>query len=748
MKNYSIRMAGILSVIVIVFATAAYKSYGSGDNADQQKSDAAALLKKAEQARQRAEKAHQEKKAGEEEAAQEERIDSLASYLELKPDDLDVREELGLLRADHVEDAKSFGSAYSVLNGLLREDPKRNKARRKLIELAMLAQRYDDARNHLEQFLLKDKPDDPELLDLLGQCQEKMNEFDNAMESYNKAIKGSPARIDTYQRLAMLLRTRMDKPKQAFDCMQSMIKNNSDSAKAYICLGNYWQSVNTKEEAKKAAEKDADPKEEAMKAAEKAVELAPDDHDALLLAAQCSMAMDKTDQARKYTEHNLEVHKDLPIIYTTLAEITARAGDKEKAIEILNRGLEETRFSPQILWYKANFLIDLRKMDDAREAVGQLQTAQYHKPLIGYLEARLAFAQKDWAEATSRFEKLRPSLTAMPNLLKQADLSLGYCYGQLHSVDQEISAYQRVLAADPSSSPARQGLTDALLASGRVDEALQEYEMLPKTGNWPRGGLVPYANLLIRQNMQRSANEQKWDKVEKVLDEAEKANPDSEQIPLLRAEVLHAQNRDDEAENILQKAHQKNPKQIDFWKAMVNLASLQKKWNQAEKILADYEKQMGDSADLRLARCEYLLQRYDAKAAEYLTKLGENIDGFSDADRIRLWNGLLNAARRINDKDLIQKFTDLLSRKDTNNLEVQFLRLEQAANSQNLAALEEALKDVKKVEGEGPLWLFGQARLLAVRATKENNPGLYDDALQYLAKARDLRPSWSRIALF
>ncbi|MGA2060500.1 MAG: tetratricopeptide repeat protein, partial [Thermoguttaceae bacterium] len=90
----------------------------------------------------------------------------------------------------------------------------------------------------------------------------------------------------------------------------------------------------------------------------------------------------------------------------------------------------------------------------------------------------------------------------------------------------------------------------------------------------------------------------------------------------------------------------------------------------------------------------------------------------------------------------------MLAQKDVNNLEVHFLRLEQAANNQDLAALEEALKDVKKVEGEGALWLFGQARLLAVRAAKENNPGLLDEALQYLAKARDLRPSWPRIPLF
>ena len=141
-----------------------------------------------------------------------------------------------------------------------------------------------------------------------------------------------------------------------------------------------------------------------------------------------------------------------------------------------------------------------------------------------------------------------------------------------------------------------------------------------------------------------------------------------------------------------------------------------------------------------MARCEYLLRRYDAKAGEYIVKLGENIDGFSDADKILLWNGLLNAARRTGDGKLVKQYVDLLAQKDVNNLEVHFLRLEQAANNQDLAALEEALKDVKKVEGEGPLWLFGQARLSAVRAAKENNPGLLDQALQDLAQARDLRP--------
>ena len=146
----------------------------------------------------------------------------------------------------------------------------------------------------------------------------------------------------------------------------------------------------------------------------------------------------------------------------------------------------------------------------------------------------MTFAQKDWSEAVRRFEKLRPSLISMPILLKQADLSMGYCYGQLHNVDQEINAYQRVVKIDPFSTPARQGLTDALLSSGRVDEAVQQYSTLLMTQKLPASAMIPFVHLLIRQNMQRSANEQKWEHVMKVLDEAEKVNPDSEQIPLLR----------------------------------------------------------------------------------------------------------------------------------------------------------------------------------------------------------------------
>ena len=741
MRTLNVRLAVSLLVIIVVCGTGIYFAH-----IFQQKRNANFFLEQAELAKQEVEQAKKDKNTTEEEKALQKQFRNMEMYLMFKPGDLDVMESFGMLRADHISDNRSFSQAFGILEKVVREDETRNKARRKLIELMMPAGRSSDAMEHIN-YLLKESPDDPDLLQLLGQCEAEMGEDSNAVATYEKAIKYSPKQIETYARLADLLRNRLEQPKEAYECMQNMINNNPNSVKAYFYLGLYWQSINSKEEAKKATDKDLDPKEEAMKAAEKALELAPDDTDGLLLASHCAMALGDLEKARKFAERNMEIHKESPQIYITLADIIVRSGNRAKAIEILDQGLKDTKNSPQILWSKANLLIDLRKMDAAKETIEKLQSTSYPKILLEYLDARIVFAEKNWAEASRRFEKIRPSLSVGPALLMQVDLCLGYCYGQLHNVDQQIRSYQRVLASDPFNGPARQGLTDALLASGRVDEAVQEYYNLIQMKKVPPSGLITFASLLIRQNLQQSSDEQNWNQVDKIIDQAEKANPDADQIPLLRTEVLNAQNRTAEAEIVLQKAHDKKPKQVEFWNAMVTLAALQKKWDKAEKILADYQQQMGDTVDLRLARSEYLLRRYNADAGEHLKKLNENIDGFSDADRVRLWNGLLSAARRSSNADLGKYLIDLLAQKDVNNLEVQFLRVEEAATKSDPAALEECLNDLKKIEGEGPLWLYGQARLLSMKA-KDNNPEMLDKALQNLVKARELRPSWSRIPLF
>ena len=257
-----------------------------------------------------------------------------------------------------------FNQAIGRLDKVVRDDPTRNYARRKLIDLLMLKEILY-RRLEIYSTCLRSRRTIRSCCSC-GSVSTGYSRVENAQKSYEKAIKYSPSKSTLTRNWPTCCVKTWKSPKRHTYACKTSVKNNPESAKAYIYLGSYWESME-KEEAKKATgNDDIEPKEEAMKAAEKAVELAPDDQDALLLAARCAIALDKPEQARKYTEHNLEIHKDSPVIYTTLAEIIVRAGDKEKAIEILNRGLKETKNSPQILWYKVNFLIDLRKLDEAR----------------------------------------------------------------------------------------------------------------------------------------------------------------------------------------------------------------------------------------------------------------------------------------------------------------------------------------------------------------------------------------------
>jgi cellulose synthase operon protein C len=746
-RTLNVRLAVILLVILVVGGAGAYFIHKF-----QQKHNAVFFLEQAEVAKLNMEKAQKEGNSEEQLKALKKQIENMRWYLSLKPKDMDVMESMGLLMADNViarnlTDERSFGSAYGYLDIVIREDPSRDKVRRRLIDLMMASGRITDAQDHLT-YLLKKSPDDPELLRLLGNCQEYQGEDEKAKTSYEKAIEYAPTNIDTYPLLADLLHKRLKQPKEAEQCLKKLVENNPDSAKAYIYLGAYYQNVKSNEEATKAVEK--------------ALELAPDDKDVskltpddknvlldgLLLAARCAIESKDLEKAGKYAEHSLEINKQSEQAYATLTDIYNRDNKKEKALETLEKGLKETNNASQLLWAKANLLIDDKKLDAAKETVNKLRTANIRKCLVDFLEAKIAYTDKNWADAARRFEDVRPELASMPTYLLQTDMSLGYCYGMLHNSDKQMAAYQRVLAADPLNLPARQGLTNALLAANKIDEAVAEYSNLIRSKKMPPSGLIGFANLLIVQNMQRPAKDQNWKQVSIVLDEAEKLNPDAFQIPLQRVQALLAQDLNDEADKVLQKAHEKYPKQSEIWSAMVMVASIKKDWDKAEKILADYEKQMGDSIEYRLGRAEYFLRRYDANAGEHLKKLSENIDGFSEADRLKLWNGLLNGARRTGDKALIKQLTDLLAQKDVNNLEIQFMRVDQAANSQDQAAVEEVLKDVEKIEGQGPLWLFGNARLLALRAQTENNPSLLDEALQNLQQASEKRPSWSRVPLF
>ena len=117
-----------------------------------------------------------------------------------------------------------------------------------------------------------------------------------------------------------------------------------------------------------------------------------------------------------------------------------------------------------------------------------------------------------------------------------------------------------------------------------------------------------FFSLLIEQQRRLPSQEQKWDEVEKEIDEAEKSFPDVPQFELLRRERSP---RRTATTTLKDSPHRvgKGPKSVPFWNGLIMLSIRQKKWEQTEADLELFEKELGDSVDVRLAKGNYFLRR-------------------------------------------------------------------------------------------------------------------------------------------
>ena len=736
MRTLNVRMAAILLAVSVVFGGGVYLLHGY-----QIKKNASMFLKQADIEEERVKKATEEGNSWLKQKALNDTVRCLGWYVRLMPDEVEVRERLGMILAEWSSDVDAtnrnrlFSKAFGLLEATVGLDPERNKARRQLVKMAMTIRRYQDAKDHLG-FLLEESPKNSELLEQLGQCQLRTGDYDAAMTSLRKAIEYGPDQVTAYAALAGLLRSRFSQPKEADGWMEKLVETNPKSSKAHFLRGRYLNAVGLRDEA--------------LQEVSKALQLAPDDLDVLWLAATCNLAKGNFEEARRCTYRGIELRPDVVVMYTTLADVEKRAGNLDESIAALQKGLRATDRNPQLLWSMANLLININKMDQARKIIEELRTTEYHHSLIDYLSARIDYVQGHWLVARRGFEKVRGTL-ALSNMANQIDVWIGNCYGKLGNRDQQMKAYRRALSADPTFTPAKAAMTDAFLATGRVDEALDEFRQLARGGRLAPTGAVLYARMLLMKNRRLPPQKRNWKSVEDVLNKAEEALPDSPQIPILRAEALLAQDRAADAEKLLREACDKNPKQVVFWRAITSLADRREDWEQAEKLLREADELFGDTPERRTAWAQHLVRRHGKEATERLRKLAENTESFSDEQRVQLWSGLLGTAMQVDDTEQIDLFCRKIAEKQPNNVNIRYLLFERAQRAADRPAMERALKEIEQVAGQGSNWLYGQAYLLYLSGKdekdKKDRAATLQQAIKLLAKARELRGDWSRIPL-
>lgn len=673
-------------------------------------------------------------------------VRNLRWYVDLVPNDVDALADLGSMLAK----LSAPGPAYATFEKVLRLDPNRTDVRRELASVAIQLGRYRDAREHLEKHLLKDPPEDAELLFLFATCQEAMDDYKGAEESLKEtlslegAIEDDPLKLGVYLRLANLLRRRLDRAAEADTWMAKMVTSNPDSCEAHVYRGSYLRATakpNKDREGRLAL---------AIEEAAKALKLAPDNQGALLLAAQCALEKKEFDKARDHARRAAELYPQSVAVYMTLADIEVQSGKRKEAIAWLRQGLQKIPGQQDLLWTRALLLADEGKTDEADEMLQQLRAAEYSRPLTDYLEARLEFLGGQWLAASRRFEQLRAELTAWPDLGKQANYWMGKCYQELGEPDRALTAFRQAAMVDPLWIPARAGIAAALVSLGRIEEAFQEYHSMVWLGSAPAEAHLQRARLAVLRNLTRNRQNRDWEEVEGLLDRAQQATPESVAISILRAEVLFAKDKLEETEQLLLDARDKKPEEVELWVALAALAQRQRDWDPAAKYLDDAEKQFGRSVPLRLARAQYYARRFRGEAKDKIKPLLDGDEEFSDADKTRLWAGLATVSLQIADYEQARRLYQRVCTKRPHHLATRLILFDLALRAEDTAGLEENLSQIHRITGDSPLWLYGRAVYLTLQALplvkEKKDPGdLLDRALKSLAEARVKRPDWSRL---
>ena len=646
----------------------------------------------------------------------------LGRYLEFVPDDIEQRAHLATILSDE-KVAVTPGAvrrAEFVINQVLAWDPLRHDLRQSLCRLAMASRKIDLAREHLD-FLQAKLPDSGDVAFLQGQWQElqiqtkgttltpkdKEDHLQAARKRYEQAIAAMPTKVDAYLRLVAVLK-----------------------------------QLDFGKEPKNAAEID--------RRVAQAIQQAPDDAAVLSLAAQRAQEKGESAAALKYLEAGLKQNPTEARLYQALARIHSQQGNRKQAIAQLKTGLQSVAkpHHADLMWMLGNLLLDDEQMDAARKTIAQVREAN---PLSAdYLEARCMMQQGRWPDAARTLEKLRPAFKSIVELSLQLDLYLGTCYQKMDEPLLQLSAFQRATKTDPSSAAARHGEATALAALGQRDDSMNKIRQLI-AGNSNRAEAarwrIEYARLLLQGDVARDPKLAV--QVRKELDDAEKDLPRSLEGAILRAELLFAEKRADDAEAEVRKAMQNDPKRFEPWVALATLAMAAKQPEKAEELLTEAAKRVGDTVEFRVAQIQFW-GRHRPDRSDAFAALENGVERFTIKEQARVLEALAEAhffANRMSESArLLRRLADMPPHAEDVRLRMQTLTL--AILQDDEPEMRRVLAEVKRIEGEPATeWNYGEALRLIWRFRQGGNKELLDQARTLLTAAATRRANWPALLI-
>lgn len=540
-----------------------------------------------------------EAKQAEEKGEDWQRLLYLNRYLTYQPADYDVFAEYALLLDQTARSPQVRAQADALLQRALIQQPDRLDLRERMARCAMRQGRFSEAKEHL-QILLQMSPRNDEFEYLLGRCLEATGDYTHAVDCYENATHHNPTQLDSYVRLADLMKYRLEDPTEARAVLDRMVATNQHSYQAFLIRARIHKNEGRGEQARQDVKQ--------------ALELAPTEPALLLFAADLAPAAGHAEDLRAQFRAGLAAHPRHAGLYQALAKLEVLAKRPQEAIACLRQGLAHLPEQQELLQSLCDLLVQDGNLPEAGSLIARLRHLNCRAARAGYWDARVLIQQKRWPEAVRLLETAAKELEASPEWTTPVQIALGYCFEQLGDRDRQLAAYRRAVAADPNSAAARLGLGDALLAlgtgelAGEMDQAIKQYLCALDLG-MRRPALTDRLVQLLYQR-------RRYVEADYVIRLTREQEPLQGQRAMLAAEIALANGNHSRALELAHQAIRGTPTDYRTQIWLSHILAAAGKNEESEKTLRDVVEQFDTISDTWIALVQHLAQAGKSDEAE------------------------------------------------------------------------------------------------------------------------------------
>jgi tetratricopeptide (TPR) repeat protein len=653
-------------------------------------------------------------------------------YLTYYPEDTDAIAQYALALEKSSTTLQTRLKTFLLLEQVLRRQPDRVEARKQAVEAAMDLGRFDDAIRHLRNLLATAQPK-ASLEHKLGWCQEAVGNFEESAKSFRRAIADDPAQIESYVLLSELLTRRLKRLAEAAEVIDTMVAANPKSWKAYLARARFGFG-NSKYDASAEDIKEA-------------FQLAPEQVEVLLAAAELAFLTGNLADARLYVNRGLALTPKIERLYRSLANLEMRCGHLDEAISCLERGLKELPDSTALRVHLAEAFLDKGQPEKAGALRDWLNRKELAAGVLDYLDGRLLIAKQKWSAAQEKLNAALQKLGLESQWSSNLRMCMGTCHEHLGELDLQVSAYREAVILNPYNVPARLHLGKSFLSAGAPQEAASELLQLTLISEGPPEAWPFLARAKLDILQYKSPTPAELAEIDQILTSVSQFVPESTLLPALQADRLVLAGDTAQAESLLAKATADRPAEPQIRKSLAELQARLGHGSEALEGLIQAKQSLGPQSDLLRMEATLWIAKGKSEAVPQLAKIADEAKALPDESKLSLLRYIADALMTFGAADETEKVLRDLATLLPKDLTSRLMLFDLALNANRDADVLALIGELRRIEGEnGYLWRAGDAAHAIQQATHGDRTQL-EVARKRVAEVIQRKKDWARAAL-